>query len=129
MSRLTIYIGVVDDDESYCRSLSRLLRAVDYTPVTYSSAEEFFADTKQPRFDCLLLDVELKGISGIELKRRLAAVGSTTPVIYVTAHDDPVTRRNAIAGGCAAFVSKVEPGEELLNAIAAVLQVPPERAH
>jgi FixJ family two-component response regulator len=117
-----IYIAVVDDDEGFCRSLGRLLRAADYQPVTYLSAEAFLADVKHPRFDCLLLDVTLGGMSGLELGRRLAAVGSTTPVIYITAHDDPATRTAAEAAGCFAFVSKVETGGELLKAIVSAVR-------
>ncbi|RPH60092.1 MAG: response regulator [Acidobacteria bacterium] len=118
MSSLTnTYIAVVDDDESFCRSLGRLLRAADYQPVTYPSAEAFLADTKHPRFDCLLLDISLGGISGLELRRRLGAVGSTTPVIFITAHDDPATRLAAHEAGCVAFINKVEHGDVLLKAI------------
>jgi len=119
-----IYVAVVDDDESYCRSLGRLLRAADFQPVTYASAESFLADVKHPRFDCLLLDVELGGISGLELHRRLAAVGSTTPVIYISAHDDPATRHAARSAGCFAFISKVEPSDVLLRAIASAIRPP-----
>jgi FixJ family two-component response regulator len=119
-----VYIAVVDDDESFCRSLERLLRAAAYQTVTYHSAETFLADTKQPRFDCLLLDIHLPGISGLELGRRLAAVGSTTPIVYVTAHDDAKTRDEALASACAAFVSKFEPSDVLLRAIADALAKP-----
>lgn len=112
-----IYIAVIDDDESYCRSLARLLRASHYQPVTYDSAEAFLADTKHPRFDCLLLDVALGGISGLELGRRLAAVGSSTPIVYISAHDDAKTKADANATGCAAFVSKVEPSKVLMQII------------
>ena len=111
-----VYVAVIDDDDSFCRSLARLLRAAHYQPVTYSSAEAFLADTNHPRFECLLLDVALGGISGLELGRRLAAVGSTTPIIYVTAHDDARTREAAAATGVAC-VSKVEHGDVLLKVI------------
>lgn len=118
----TIYVAVVDDDESYSRSLARLLRAVDYQPVTYSSAEAFLADRKHPRFDCLVLDIALgAGISGLELARRLALVGSPTPIVYVSAHDDQKTRDEASGAGCKAFVSKVESSDILLKAIEAAL--------
>jgi len=126
MSRPTIYIGVVDDDASFCRSLERLLRAAQFQPVTYASAEEFLADAKHPRFDCLLLDVELGGISGIELQRRLAAVGSKTPVIYLTAHDDAATRSAAGLTGYVAFISKVDSSDTLLRAIATAVKLPPQ---
>jgi FixJ family two-component response regulator len=120
-----VCIAVVDDDESFCRSLSRLLRAAHYQTVLYSSAETFLADAKRPRFDCLLLDVALGGISGIELGRRLAAVGWTTPIIYITAHDDAKTREEARATGCFAFVGKVEPSDVLLEAVANALSGSP----
>ena len=118
----TIYIAVVDDDESYCRSLARLLRAVDYQPITYNSAEAFLADRKHPRFDCLVLDIALgAGISGLELARRLAMVGSPTPIVYVSAHDDDKTRVEAEGTRCTAFVSKIESSDVLLKAIEAAL--------
>jgi FixJ family two-component response regulator len=112
------YIAVIDDDESFCRSTERLLRAARYQPVVYASAESFLADVKHPRFDILLIDIALGGISGLELGRRLAAVGSTVPVIYVTAHDSTQTRAQAQATGCAGFVNKTEPPSHLLQLIA-----------
>jgi FixJ family two-component response regulator len=118
---LNIYVAVIDDDEGFCRSLARLLRAAEYQPVTYSSAEAFLADTKHPRFDCLLVDISLGEISGLELGRRLAAVGSTTPIVYVTAHDDPKTRGEARAAGCVAFISKLESSDVLLKAVVGAL--------
>ena len=72
-------VGVVDDDESVRRSLARLLRAAGMQPTTYASAEEFRADVQPPRFDCLVLDVQLPGMSGLELRNRLAAEGVATP--------------------------------------------------
>ena len=112
-----IYIAVVDDDESLCRSLARLLRASGYQPIGYPSAEAFLSDTSHPRFDCLLLDIHLGGISGIELHRRLAAVGLTTPVVFLTAHDDPTTRAEAGKTGSVAFIGKTESADVLLAAI------------
>ena len=111
------YVAIVDNDESLCRSLSRLLRANGIHPVAYVSAEAFLADAKQPRFDCLVLDIRLGGISGIELHQRLNALGSTIPVIYLTAHDEPETREAALATGCAAYFRKTDPGETVLEAI------------
>ncbi len=112
-----IYIAVVDDDESLCRSLGRLLRAAGIHPVMYSSAEAFLADDKHPRFDCLVLDIQLGGISGIELQRRLLAVGEKTPVIYITAHEDPAMHAEALALGCAAYFRKTDSGSDVLDAI------------
>jgi FixJ family two-component response regulator len=118
MSKTTlIYVAVVDDDENLCRSFSRLLRAGDIQPINYASAEAFLADTKHPQFDCLLLDIQLGGMSGIELARRLVAEGGHTPVIFITAHDDPEARADAEAAGCAAYFRKTDSGAEVLEAI------------
>jgi len=111
------YVAVVDDDTSVCRSFSRLLRAAGFQPVSYASAEAYLEDTKRPRFDCLVLDIQLDGISGLELSRRLAAVNDVTPVIFITAHDDPAVRAEALASGCAAYLHKTDPGESVLKAI------------
>jgi FixJ family two-component response regulator len=127
-----IYVAVVDDDASVRRSLSRLLRTAGFQSVTYASAEAFLQDAKRPRFDCLVLDVQLEGMSGLELSRRLAAVQDTTPVLFITAHDHPEARAEALAGGCAGYFRKTDPGERILetlqNAIAhrsATLPAPP----
>ena len=112
-----IYIAVVDDDESVCHSLSRLLRAAHLQPITYPSAEAFLADKKHPHFDCLLLDIQLKGMSGLDLSRRLSAVKDGTPVIFITAHDDPEARVQAEASGCAGYFRKTDSGADVLAAI------------
>jgi len=120
-NRQNCYVAVVDDDESVCRSLSRLLRAAHFQPITYLSAEALLADGKHPKFDCLLLDIQLGGISGLELSQRLAAVKDTTPVVFITAHDDPAVRAEAEASGCAGYFRKTDPGELVLEAIAKVI--------
>jgi FixJ family two-component response regulator len=111
------YVAIVDDDEEICRSMGRLLRAADIQAVTYPSAEAFLADSKHPRFDCLLLDIQLEGISGLELRRRLAAVQDLTPVIFITAHDEPSVRAEAQAVGCAGYFRKNDPGQSIISAI------------
>ncbi len=118
MSKTTlIYVAVVDDDEHLCRSLGRLLRAGGIQPITYASAEAFLADTKHPQFDCLLLDIQLDGMSGIELARRLTAEGCHPPIIFITAHDNPDIRAEAEAAGCTAYFRKSDSGAEVLDAI------------
>jgi FixJ family two-component response regulator len=111
------YVAVVDDDESLGRSLGRLLRAAGIEAVMYDSAEAFLEDSKRPQFDCLLLDVQLGGMSGIELNQRLSAAGSTTPVIYITAHCEPEIRAKALQTPCVAYLRKAEPAETVLGAI------------
>jgi FixJ family two-component response regulator len=120
-----VCVGVVDDDESIRRSVARLLRAVGMHAITYASAEAFRADLKAPRFDCLVLDVQLPGMSGIDLRNQLAAEGSATPVIFVTAYDDPTALEDAMAGPCAGFFHKTDAGTGFLDAIRRIVSPPP----
>ena len=114
---ITLYVAVVDDDENFCRSLGRLIRAAGMHPVLYASAEEFLADEKHPLFDCLVLDVHLGKMSGIELGERLVAENRYAPFICITSHEDPETRARAEAAGCAAFFRKTDSGAAVLDAI------------
>ncbi len=122
MSRAEIiYVAIVDDDESICRSLGRLLQAADFHPIAYASAEEFLTDWKRPRFDCLLLDLQMDGMSGLELKEQLDKAGSVPPVIYITAHEDAEARLKALALGCEGYFRKTAPGGEIIEAIRAAV--------
>jgi len=111
------YVAIVDDDETLCRSLGRLLRASGMQPVTYDSAEAFLADSKRPRFDCLVVDIRLGGVSGIELGQRLVAEGGHAPFIFITAYEDAEARAEAEAAGCAAYFRKTDSGADVLEAI------------
>jgi FixJ family two-component response regulator len=115
------YVAVIDDETSICASMSRLLRLADFQPVIYSSAEAFLADAKRPQFDCLLLDIRLEGMSGLDLFRQLAAQETHPPVIFITAHDDPKVRAEAEGLGCAGFFGKSSPGTEIIDAIRRVV--------
>jgi FixJ family two-component response regulator len=113
----TNYVAIVDDDESVCRSLSRLLRAAHLQAITYPSAEAFLADDKHPKFDCLVLDIQLGGMTGMELSERLSAVKDGTPVIFITAHDEPEMRAQAETLGCAGYFRKTDSGADVLAGI------------
>ena len=115
------YVAVVDDDESVARAFARLLRSAGYEPITYPSAEAFLGDARQPDFDCLVLDSQLEGISGLELARRLAAVNDSTPILLVTARDDPDERDQAMAAGCAGYFLKADPGADIIECIDAAI--------
>jgi FixJ family two-component response regulator len=117
VSANTINIAVVDDDDSFLRAIGRLLRAAGFEPVGYSSAEAFLADTSHASPDCAVLDIHLGGMSGLDLRRQLLAQGSTLPVIFVTAHDEPNIRDEAQRAGCAAYLRKPVPGKLLIEAI------------
>lgn len=121
------YVAVVDDDASGCRALARLLRASGIQAITYASAEEFLRDHKHPTFDCMVVDVQLAELSGIDLQERLASGGSSLPMIFITANDDPGLRERAEKLGCIAYLRKTASGQELLQTIRSVLSK--EEAH
>jgi FixJ family two-component response regulator len=116
-SAAKIKIAVVDDDASLCHAMDRLLRAAGFQSFTYPSAEAFLQDQESARPDCILLDIQLGGMSGFELQNLLAASGSTIPVIFITAYDDPETRAQARQTQCAAYLRKNDPAEAVLEAI------------
>jgi FixJ family two-component response regulator len=116
-----IYIAIIDDDESVCRSLSRMLRAYRFQTITYSSAEDFLSDAKHPKFDCLVLDIQLSGMSGLELSQRLSAVKDGTPVVFITAYDDPEVRTQAEESGCAGYLRKTQSGADVIATIRRVV--------
>jgi FixJ family two-component response regulator len=91
-------IGVVEDDASFRRALRRLLGAAGFSVVTFASAEEFLTSESVGATACLVLDVQLGGMSGFDLHQRLATAGIPIPTIFITAHDDPVTRERARSG-------------------------------
>jgi FixJ family two-component response regulator len=120
------FVAVIEDDASVRRSLCRFLRASGMHPTPYVSAEAFLADNQRSRFDCLVVDVQLGGMSGLDLNRHLAASGSTIPVIFNTAFDTPEIREQAFQAGAFAFVKKTDVGETLLTAIAEALRSAPK---
>jgi FixJ family two-component response regulator len=114
------YVAVVEDDESVRRSFARLLRTVGFQPVTYGSAEDFLSDGKQPSFDCLILDVQLPGLSGLELAAKLAESGHREPFFFLTARNDESERDQAAALGCSGYFLKTDAGSEIIEHIGRV---------
>lgn len=110
-------IIIVDDDASTLMSLSRLLMAYGFVTETFASAEALLAKNGICTATCLVLDIQLGGISGIELSRRLLSSGSTCPIIFMTAIDDDLIRQEAIEGGCIAYLRKPFGPNLLLEAI------------
>jgi FixJ family two-component response regulator len=110
-------VAIVEDDESCRRSTARLFLAADLQPTTYSSAEDLLADGPTDRFDCLVLDIRLGGLSGIDLAKRLSEHGRAGRIVILTAHDEPRYRKEAARAGCSAFLSKSAPADELLAAV------------
>jgi len=119
MSQMTgarVCVAIVDDDASLCKALARPLSAAGISPVTYQSAEAFLADeTNAP--DCLILDIELGGMSGLDLQKTLSALGREIPIIFITAHDEPELAEQAARLGCVAYLRKTDPGRTVLEAV------------
>jgi FixJ family two-component response regulator len=110
-------VAIIDDDASMCRSLARLLRLAGYHPCAFASAEAFLADVGRSRFACLLIDIQLGGMSGLEMQRAWHALGERAPLIFITAHDEPAVRAEALQAGCAGFFSKTDHGSRILEAL------------
>jgi FixJ family two-component response regulator len=113
-------IAIVEDDPSMLQGLNRLLLAHGYRVVKFTSAESFLGDVTRCEAKCLLVDIHLGGMSGIDLKRRLASSGSDTPVIFMTAIDNEATRREAFDAGCVAYLRKPFLSKLLIDAINSV---------
>jgi FixJ family two-component response regulator len=110
-------IIVVEDNPSMLQGLSRLLSAHGFRVRTFASAELFLDDIAKCEADCLLLDIHLGGISGIELHRKLTASGEELPVIFMTAVDNEATRQEAFDIGCVAYLKKPFRATVLIDAI------------
>jgi FixJ family two-component response regulator len=117
MSTRRKVVTVIDDDPTMLKALERLLATKGFEVETFASAEAFLASTAATKASCLVLDIHLGGMSGIELRHRLAASGSRLPVIFITALDDEATRREAMKAGCVAFLRKPFLSRLLLDAI------------
>ena len=116
MAQPTVVI-VVDDNAGLLKSVARLLAHHGIDSRTFASAEALLESDSMQTATCLLLDIHLGGISGIELQRWLAASGSKRPVIFMTASDDEATRNEAMDAGCIAYLRKPFAGQVLLDAI------------
>ena len=117
MSENRINVAVVDDDESFARAFERLFRAAGFRVQTYRSAEAFLAATTLQPPDCLVLDIQLGGMSGLDLQRHLREIGDPVPIVFVTAHDTPEVRAEAERGVCSAYFLKPVPGNSIIEAI------------
>ena len=116
-------ILVLDDDMSILGAVRRLLKARGFDVETFLTLDSFIECANLREATCLVLDINLDGFSGIELKRKLTAAGIAPPVIFITAQDDDVTHRAALSAGCVAFLSKPFSSRELVDAIEASQKV------
>jgi len=117
-------VAVVDDDASLREALKALLRAAGFRVDVFGSAEEFLGPRRAADTACLVLDVQMPGMSGLELQERVVASGSAVPIVFMTAHADANVRARALASGAVQFLEKPFDDEALLEAIEQAIGVP-----
>lgn len=110
-------ISVVDDDDSVRESLEGFIRSLGFTADVFASAEEFLNSDHLRQTDCLILDVRMPGMNGLELQRQLLDSQSGIPVVFITSHEDEVARRQALKDGAVDYLLKPFSEEALLEAI------------
>jgi FixJ family two-component response regulator len=110
-------VFVVDDDPGMLKGIERLLRQYGYDSVLFSSAEALRSHDDLEAACCIILDINLNGESGIDLRYRLRAMGIYLPVIYITANDNPVVRAAAVESGCIAYLTKPFGAKSLIRPI------------
>lgn len=118
-------VAVVEDDPSVRRSVERLLNANGFATEGHSSAEAFLGRANASGIGCLVLDIHLGGMSGIELWHRLKASGINLSVIFITAVEDEALELEAVKAGCVAYLHKPFPAELLIRAVNRALTASP----
>jgi FixJ family two-component response regulator len=111
------FVAIIDKDRGVRRAVSRLLRAHGFRAQGYASAEAFLLRGRLDEPACLVLDVELDGMSGMELLDRFKADGSSVPIVVMTAVDDETTQQSVLQAGCGTYLHKPSSAELLLAAI------------
>ena len=117
MSEDSITVFVVDDDPSVLKGLSRLLRSAGWQAATYGSPDEFLRHYDPAAPGCLVLDVAMPGVDGLELQRRLVDAGCPLPIVFITGHGDIPTSVRAMRAGALNFLAKPVNDEDLLGAV------------
>lgn len=121
MSGVPPIIHVVDDDELFRKAVARLLRSLGYDVALYESADRLLEEPPGDKRGCIVLDLQMEGTSGIELQLRLAELGNTLPIVFLTGHGDIPTGVRAIKSGAEDFLSKPVMKAELVDAISRAL--------
>ena len=115
-------MAIVDDDDALRTSLDDLLQSVGFRVQGFASAEAFMQAPHAPEAACLLLDVRLPGMNGLELQRQMVAANWQIPIIFITSHTDDEARAQALAAGAVAFLYKPCREDALLHAIDVALK-------
>jgi len=115
-------ISIIDDDESVRRTTALLIESLGFRAAAFESAEKFLSSDHLNDASCLIVDVRMPGMNGLQLQSQLAATGSRIPIIFITAYDDKASRQRAMQAGAAAFLGKPFTDEELLQWIRSALR-------
>lgn len=118
---MSLKVALVDDDAAVRKALGRLLVSAGYSTLTFSSAQSFLDDPARNDIGCMVIDVKMPEISGLELQTRLAASGATLPIIFITAHDDAEVKARALAGGALVVLHKLFEDVAFLEAVGRAL--------
>ena len=116
MSRTPV-VSIVDDDESIRNTMSSLVRSLGYDALTFDSAEAFLAFPRLHETSCLILDVQMPGMSGLDLQDELRACNYSVPIIFITAFPEERVRQQAMAAGAAGLLAKPYDGDVLVECI------------
>jgi FixJ family two-component response regulator len=119
--RKAALISIVDDDPPVRKSLERLIKAHGFRTETFASAEDFLETGDQQETACLILDLRLPGMNGLDLQNRLWAESNRVPIVFVSAHDEAESRNQAMKAGAIAFLGKPFNDEVLLQAVHSVV--------
>jgi FixJ family two-component response regulator len=120
--KTTKLVAIVDDDDSMRNALDGLLKAVGFPAQAFASAEEFLKSGQQHQTSCLIADIRMPGMSGLELQAKLNAERCKIPIIFITAHGDEKMRMQALRAGAVEFLSKPFDEEILLESVRAAME-------
>lgn len=118
----TKLIGIVDDDDSMRSALQGLLQSAEFSSQSFASAEEFLQSGQQHQIACLIADIRMPGMSGLELQAQLNAERCRIPIIFITAHGDEKMRMRALRAGAVEFMAKPFDDGALLESVRAALE-------
>jgi len=126
-NHLIALISIVDDDQSVREATMSLLKSNGFRTEVFTSAEDFLGSSHLDETKCLILDVQMPGMSGLQLQRRLASENRPIPIIFISAHDHQEVRNQAMRSGAVDFLPKPFSEESLLRAIHAALAAPDDK--
>jgi FixJ family two-component response regulator len=114
-------VAVIEDDESYRLALRRLLKSAGFSAQSFASAEDFLNSGQQHETGCLIADIRMPGMSGLDLQSKLNSDHCPIPTIFITAHGDEKMRLQAMRGGAVKFLAKPFDGDTLLEGVRVAL--------